>query len=115
MKKLFAALIVAACAFQVDGHRVPSGHPQADTAAPPYNNPQVDRLKPSYHTVRAYVGEVDTEEWYGYCGDFIGNAVYGFEILDEFNVGDNVRVVVCDNATPLIRYDDYVVQVHYGW
>lgn len=93
------ALLLAGCART-------SPAPQADT---PY------QLKPSYHTVRAYVGEVDTDEWYGYCGDFIGNAVYGFEILDEFNVGDNVRVVVCDNATPLIRYDDYVVQVHYGW
>lgn len=98
--------IAIAIALLLVGCARTSAAPQVDTTYQP---------KPSYHTVRAYVSEVDTDEWYGYCGDFIGNAVYGFEILDEFNVGDNVRVVVCDNATPLIRYDDYVVQVHYGW
>ncbi len=134
MKKLiYASLLAIALASgqaEVDRTTTPSGHPQVDriappsgqtqvdTDTPPIQHPQVDRtteFKPAYHVVKAYVFEVDTDEWYGYAADFVGHAVYGFEIFDEINEGDRVRVNVCDNGTPLIRYDDYVTQVHYDW
>lgn len=81
-------------------------------------NPKSDRrseIKPSYHTINAYVCEVDEDEWYGVCASFEKHTFYGFEIFDEINVGDNIRAVICDNATPLIYYDDYITQVYYGW
>lgn len=115
MKKLICAslLLIAACSAQADRPAITSGQTQSGQTTA-----QVDRrpsLKPSYHTINAYVCEVDEDEWYGVCASFEKHTFYGFEIFDEINAGDRVRAVVCDNATPFIYHDDYIVQVYYGW
>lgn len=66
---------------------------------------------PCYYMVYATVTEVDTANWTAYCTDFSGH-VYTFEVLDEYNAGDNIRALVCNNGT-LSANDDYIIEVHY--
>lgn len=67
--------------------------------------------QPTYYTVFATVSRVDTNNWTAYCTDQSGH-VYTFEVEDEWNEGDSVRMTVCNNGTTFTN-DDYVTAVYY--
>ena len=46
--------------------------------------------------------------------DFNGNE-WGFEGIEDYNNGDYITMLMCDNGTPII-YDDVICATHYdGW
>lgn len=67
--------------------------------------------QPLYYTIHATVSKVDTVSWTAYCTDESGH-VYTFEVDDEYNEGDNIRIVFSTNGT-IAQNDDYITAVYY--
>lgn len=67
-----------------------------------------------FYTLNTVAVDVNEETNTAVCVDFNGNE-WSFEGIEDYNNGDYITMLMCDNGTPII-YDDVICATHYdGW